>query len=181
MKLRKCKAMMKLQKTLMGRIVREATIMIGVQCVTMVVIRCIVVTDVRKFTIFSATFLPWPKSLPMIGSVTCVNHRMRFLAIQPAKRFLIINSPSLINSCVFAFYSNFTIRWVFIGFLIFSTLHWRNFSIFQYPESVMFRDCSDLNFKEYLDIIKEPIALDVIKEKLDRENPEMVRLFLKEK
>ena len=40
----------------------------------------------------------------------------------------------------------------------------------------MFRDCSDLNFKEYLDIIKEPIALDVIKEKLDRENPEMVRL-----
>ena len=44
----------------------------------------------------------------------------------------------------------------------------------------MFRDCSDLNFKEYLDIIKEPIALDVIKEKLDRENPEMVRLFLKE-
>ena len=45
----------------------------------------------------------------------------------------------------------------------------------------MFRDCSDLNFKEYLDIIKEPIALDVIKEKLDRENPEMVRLFLKEK
>merc|ERR1711860_12903 len=43
----------------------------------------------------------------------------------------------------------------------------------KYPESVMFRDCSDLNFKEYLDIIKEPIALDVIKEKLDRENPEM--------
>ena len=38
----------------------------------------------------------------------------------------------------------------------------------------MFRECSDLNFKEYLDIIKEPIALDVIKEKLDRENPEMV-------
>lgn len=38
----------------------------------------------------------------------------------------------------------------------------------------MFRDCSDLNFKEYLDVIKEPIALDVIKEKLDRENPEMV-------
>ena len=37
----------------------------------------------------------------------------------------------------------------------------------------MFRDCSDLNFKEYLDIIKEPIALDVIQEKLDRDNPEM--------
>merc|ERR1712062_827367 len=45
----------------------------------------------------------------------------------------------------------------------------------KYPESVMFRDCSDLNFKEYLDIIKEPIALDVIKEKLDRDNPEMYR------
>ena len=44
----------------------------------------------------------------------------------------------------------------------------------RYPESVMFRDCSDLNFKEYTDVIKEPIALDVIKEKLDRDNPEMV-------
>merc|ERR1719266_3017918 len=43
----------------------------------------------------------------------------------------------------------------------------------KYPESVMFRDCSDLNFKEYLDVIKEPIAMDVIKEKLDRDNPEM--------
>ena len=49
-----------------------------------------------------------------------------------------------------------------------------SFPFLQYPESVMFRDCSDLNFKEYLDIIKEPIALDVIKEKLDRDNPEMV-------
>ena len=47
-------------------------------------------------------------------------------------------------------------------------------SFLQYPESVMFRDCSDLNFKEYLDVIKEPIAMDVIKEKLDRDNPEMV-------
>ena len=28
----------------------------------------------------------------------------------------------------------------------------------KYPESVMFRDCSDLNFKAYLDIIKEPIG-----------------------
>ena len=46
--------------------------------------------------------------------------------------------------------------------------------LLQYPESVMFRDCSDLNFKEYLDVIKEPIAMDVIKEKLDRDNPEMV-------
>ena len=37
----------------------------------------------------------------------------------------------------------------------------------------MFRDISDLDFKEYLEIIMEPIALDVIKEKLDRDNPEM--------
>ncbi len=44
----------------------------------------------------------------------------------------------------------------------------------QYPESVAFRDCSDLNFEEYLAVIKEPIALDLIKEKLDRDNPEMV-------
>ena len=41
----------------------------------------------------------------------------------------------------------------------------------------MFRDCTDLNFKEYLDVIKEPIALDIIKEKLDRDNPEMVRFL----
>ena len=55
---------------------------------------------------------------------------------------------------------------------------WPSFSsIFQYPESVMFRDCTDLNFKEYLDVIKEPIALDIIKEKLDRDNPEMVRFL----
>jgi hypothetical protein len=38
----------------------------------------------------------------------------------------------------------------------------------------MFRDCSDLNFAEYLEVVKDPIALDVIKEKLDRDNPEMV-------
>ena len=51
----------------------------------------------------------------------------------------------------------------------------------KYPESVVFRDCSDLNFKVYTDVIKEPIALDVIREKLDRANPEMyssVREFL---
>ena len=53
-----------------------------------------------------------------------------------------------------------------------------SFFFSQYPESVMFRECSDLNFKEYLDIIKEPIALDVIKEKLDRENPEMVKYLI---
>ena len=45
----------------------------------------------------------------------------------------------------------------------------------------MFRDCSDLNFKEYLDVIREPIAMDVIKEKLDRDNPEMVSVTAKRK
>ena len=38
-----------------------------------------------------------------------------------------------------------------------------------WPESVPFRDCGDLNFPAYLDKIKEPIALDVIKERLDEE------------
>ena len=62
--------------------------------------------------------------------------------------------------------------------VLFCDYIWLSFSsIFQYPESVMFRDCTDLNFKEYLDVIKEPIALDIIKEKLDRDNPEMVRFL----
>ena len=50
-----------------------------------------------------------------------------------------------------------------------------------WPESVPFRDCADLNFPAYLDKIKEPIALDVIKEMLDEENPQQyssVRSFL---
>ena len=37
-----------------------------------------------------------------------------------------------------------------------------------------FRDCSDLNFPEYTSKIKEPIALDVIKERLDKGNPDQV-------
>ena len=41
-----------------------------------------------------------------------------------------------------------------------------------WPESVPFRDCGDLNFPAYLDKIKDPIALDVIKERLDEENPD---------
>ena len=41
-----------------------------------------------------------------------------------------------------------------------------------WPESVPFRDCADLNFSAYLDKIKDPIALDVIKERLDEENPD---------
>jgi hypothetical protein len=44
----------------------------------------------------------------------------------------------------------------------------------QWPQSVAFKDCSDLNFAEYLDVIKKPIALDVIKEKLSPDNPEQV-------
>ena len=41
-----------------------------------------------------------------------------------------------------------------------------------WPESVPFRDCADLNFEAYLEKIKDPIALDVIKERLDEENPD---------
>ena len=44
----------------------------------------------------------------------------------------------------------------------------------QYPESMPFRDCSDLNFPDYLEKVEEPIALDVIKERLDIDNPEQV-------
>jgi len=50
-----------------------------------------------------------------------------------------------------------------------------------WPESVPFRDCADLNFPQYLEKIKDPIALDVIKERLDEENPDQyssVREFL---
>ena len=50
-----------------------------------------------------------------------------------------------------------------------------------WPESVPFRDCADLNFPAYLEKIKEPIALDSIKERLDEENPDQyssVRSFL---
>ena len=46
----------------------------------------------------------------------------------------------------------------------------------EWPQSVQFKDCSDLNFKEYLDAIKEPIALDMIKERLSSDNPEHVRI-----
>jgi len=50
-----------------------------------------------------------------------------------------------------------------------------------WPESVPFRDCADLNFPQYLEKIKDPIALDVIKERLDDENNDQyssVRNFL---
>jgi len=53
----------------------------------------------------------------------------------------------------------------------------------RYPEVMPFRDCAELNFKEYLDVIPEPIALDVIKERLDSDSPTAyvdVRQFLKD-
>ena len=53
----------------------------------------------------------------------------------------------------------------------------------KWPESVPFRDCGDLNFPEYLAVVKEPIALDVIKERLSADNPEQyesVAAFLKD-
>ena len=48
----------------------------------------------------------------------------------------------------------------------------------EYPQSHQFKDCSDLKFKEYTDVIKEPIALDVIKERLSPEHPEHVRILV---
>eukprot|EP00095_Tigriopus_kingsejongensis_P002200 maker-scaffold2190_size19107-snap-gene-0.5 protein:Tk02200 transcript:maker-scaffold2190_size19107-snap-gene-0.5-mRNA-1 annotation:"e3 ubiquitin-protein ligase trim33-like" len=53
----------------------------------------------------------------------------------------------------------------------------------QYPQSVPFRDCSDLNFPEYLAMVKQPIALDIIKERLSADNPEQYEskeMFLKD-
>merc|ERR1712107_256481 len=50
-----------------------------------------------------------------------------------------------------------------------------------WPESVPFRDIADLNFPQYLDKIKEPIALDVIKDRLSEESTQpysSVKLFL---
>lgn len=52
-----------------------------------------------------------------------------------------------------------------------------------YPESWSFKDCKDLNFAEYLEKVKHPIALDVIKERMDPENTEQyssVQDFLKD-
>ena len=46
---------------------------------------------------------------------------------------------------------------------------------------MLLRDCADLNFPQYLEKIKDPIALDVIKERLDDENNDQynsVRSFL---
>ena len=49
------------------------------------------------------------------------------------------------------------------------------------PSNCISRDCADLNFPQYLEKIKDPIALDVIKERLDDENNDQyssVRAFL---
>ncbi|CAB4066240.1 unnamed protein product [Lepeophtheirus salmonis] len=40
----------------------------------------------------------------------------------------------------------------------------------QYPQSASFKDCADLNFPQYLQVVKEPIALDVIKNRVDKNN-----------
>ena len=45
-----------------------------------------------------------------------------------------------------------------------------------WPQSIQFKDCSDLNFPEYLEVIKDPIALDTIKERLSPDHPEHVRI-----
>ncbi len=42
----------------------------------------------------------------------------------------------------------------------------------RWPQSVPFREAKDLNFAEYREVIKEPIALDTIKERLSPDNPE---------
>ena len=47
-----------------------------------------------------------------------------------------------------------------------------------YPESVTFKDASDLNFPEYRAVIKEPIALNEINERLDKDHEDQVRIVL---
>ena len=43
-----------------------------------------------------------------------------------------------------------------------------------WPESWTFRDIKDLDFDEYKRIIDEPIALDIIKNRLDSKCPNQV-------
>merc|ERR1719167_649267 len=50
-----------------------------------------------------------------------------------------------------------------------------------WPESVPFRDTADLNFPQYLEKIKDPIALDVIKDRISEDSPQQytsVKMFL---
>lgn len=44
-----------------------------------------------------------------------------------------------------------------------------------WPQSATFKDSSDLEFDEYQRKIKEPIALDVIKERLYKTNRDQVK------
>ena len=43
-----------------------------------------------------------------------------------------------------------------------------------WPESWTFRDSKDLDFEEYRETIKEPIALDMIKSRLIEKGPNQV-------
>ena len=44
----------------------------------------------------------------------------------------------------------------------------------RYPESMTFRDCEDLNFKAYTDVVENPIALNVISERLHPDRDDQV-------
>jgi len=49
------------------------------------------------------------------------------------------------------------------------------FNFPRYPESFTFKDCSELyEYEEYMEKIKEPIALDLIKERLHPDCDEQV-------
>jgi hypothetical protein len=50
---------------------------------------------------------------------------------------------------------------------------------FRYPESFTFKDCSELlEYKEYMEKIKDPVALDLIKERLHPNCDEQVNVTL---
>ena len=112
--------------------------------------------------------------------VTCVLVKRQYSPFRLAKKCQKGSFRKQTKKCVLGSYLSCMLRyvsyiWIYwcnwiAKYVLFKT----KYLLSQYPESVMFRDCSDLNFKEYLDVIKEPIAMDVIKEKLDRDNPEMV-------
>ena len=43
-----------------------------------------------------------------------------------------------------------------------------------WPQSATFKDSKDLDFEEYKEVVDEPIALDMIKTRLDKSNPDEV-------
>ena len=43
-----------------------------------------------------------------------------------------------------------------------------------WPQSATFKDSKDLDFEEYKEVVDEPIALDIIKTRLDKSNPDEV-------